>query len=307
VTNDSVNIKLIEPAHAPDSLSLAVVAALTRKMNPRLTFGPIKTLVLGMITGGLIPLLVLPKRFRDFVIGEQTQLWHFAEWLRLQFPSSETDKLQRAVAQLKFRFWPFVLSMVLAALALLWTGSELAEMGELEIGAGFLTDFTARVPYPRVLIAAQGFALLMMAAHLLSMWQVVLHVHDVQRVAALYNTAAKKHALKPIQPPRFELQWTFLWIAGMLAPAIFIGAWWCVPMMLAASAQWRYINRTGRAMRLSLAAHVFNELASRTPPADLMLPTALQGKCARVGCDKMLPVGSSFCPRCGIRVTARAD
>jgi hypothetical protein len=311
VTNRNINIKQIEPAHAPDALSAAVVGALTRKMNPRLSFGPIKTLAFGLVSGGLIPLLVLPKLFRDFVIGERTHLWHFAEWLRLQFPGTETERFQHAITNVRFRWSPYVLSIILAALAVLWAWSELADMPPFEITAAFLFNFTARLPYlvasvPRVLIAAQGFTLLLIAAHVLSLWQIALHVRDVRGVVVLYNVVAKKHALGTIAPPRLELEWSALWIACMLAPAIF-GAWWCVPMMLAASAQWRYINRTGRAMRLSLAANTFNVLAARMPHADVMLPTALQGKCTRDGCDKLLPVGSSFCPRCGARVAASAD
>jgi hypothetical protein len=124
VNNTHANIQLIEPAHAPDSLSLAVVGALTRKMSPRLTWGPIKTLALALISGGLIPLLILPKLFRDFVTGEKTHLWHFAEWLRLQFASPETEKLQQRIGQLKFRWWPYVMSVALATLAVAWAWHE---------------------------------------------------------------------------------------------------------------------------------------------------------------------------------------
>ncbi|MBC8106681.1 MAG: hypothetical protein H7Z14_08845, partial [Anaerolineae bacterium] len=159
---------------------------------------------------------------------------------------------------------------------------------------------------PRVLIAAEGFALLLIAAHVLSLWQMVLHVRDIRGVVETYNAVAKRHELSPIDPPTFGVQINVLWIACTLATAI-IGAWWGVPMMLAAAAQWRYINRTGRTLRQALAAQVFNVLASRSPHADVMLPGALQGKCGRDGCDKFLPAGSGFCPRCGSRVAATAE
>ena len=313
MTNTSPNIRLIEPAHAPDALSTAVVRALSRKMNPRLTFGPIKTLLFGLVSGGLIPLIVLPKLFRDFVIGEQTHLWHFAEWLRLQFPGVETDRFQQAVAMVKFRWRPFVISLVLAALAVVWAWTDVSKLAAQQITWSFLFKFTARLPdvvrefaaVPRVLIAAQGFALLLIAAQLMSLWQVVIHVADLRRVVELYNVGAKQHKLPLIDAPTFGLQVNGLWIACILATVI-LGAWWGVPMMLAASAQWRYINRTGRSMRLALAANAFNVIASRTPHADLMLPSALRGKCVRKGCDQVLPVGSGFCPRCGDRVRASA-
>ena len=314
MTNSSVNIKLIEPAHAPDSLATAVVGALTRKMSHRVTFSPIKTLVLGLISGGLIPLLMLPKLFRDFVRAERSHLWHFAEWLRLQFPGTETEKFQQAISNLRFRWWPYVLSIVLAVLAVAWAWHDVSRLSDEQITPAFLFAFTARLPHivnefaslPRVLIAAEGVALLLIAAHVLSIWQIVRHVHDIRGVVEQYNIVAKKHQLGSVVAPKFELQWTVVWIACMLAPAI-IGAWWCLPMTLAASAQWRYINRTGRTLRLALAANTFNVLASRTPPADVMLPGALQGKCVRGGCDRLLPIGSGFCPRCGSRVVASID
>ncbi|MBC8108267.1 MAG: hypothetical protein H7Z14_16900, partial [Anaerolineae bacterium] len=147
MTNNNANIKLVEPAHAPDSLSTAVVGALTRKMNPRLSFGPIKTLAFGLISGGMIPLIVLSKLFRDFVIGEQTHLWHFAEWLRLQFPGTETERLQQQISKLKFRWSPYVLSLLLAGLAIVWAWSDVSKIADQEITWAFLFKFTARLPH----------------------------------------------------------------------------------------------------------------------------------------------------------------
>ncbi|CAN5447612.1 hypothetical protein BH09PLA1_BH09PLA1_15570 [soil metagenome] len=314
MTNNNANIRLIEPAHAPEALSEAVIGALTRRMNPRLTFGPIKTLLFGLLSGGLIPLLVLPKLFRDFIIGEQTHLWHFAEWLRLQFPGAETDRLQQAISKLKFRWWPFVLSLILAALAIAWAWSDVSKLADEQITWSFVFNFTARLPHivrefasvPRVLIAAEGFTLLLIAAHVLALWQIVTHVADIRRVVEFYNVVAKRHGLSALKAPKFSVQVSLLWIVCLLSGAI-LGAWWVVPMMLAAAAQWRYINRTGRTMRLALAAQVFNVIASRTPRADLLLPSALSGTCSREGCTERLPAGAGFCPRCGGRVAAKFD
>jgi len=217
VTNTPLNLRLIAPAHAPDSLSEGVVAALTRKVSPRLYWGPIKTALLGLISGGLLPLILLPWRFREFINAEQNQLWHFAEWLRLQYPSSESERFQEGVSKLRFRKILWVLSLLLAACAVAWAWHDLVPLARrpvvlleplgpvvqlpslVPVTPRFLFSFTARLPavvrqfatVPRVLIAAEGFMLLLIAAHLLSLWQVMLHTVDVRNVAGLFEKVAK--------------------------------------------------------------------------------------------------------------------
>ena len=73
----------------PDHLGGALQQGLPRPMNPKLTWGLILTFLLGGITGGIVPTLILPKRFRDFATAEQLQFWHLAEWLRLQTGDTE--------------------------------------------------------------------------------------------------------------------------------------------------------------------------------------------------------------------------
>src|SRR5262249_15373726 len=159
--------------------------------------------------GGLLPLIVLPKKFRDAIAAEQTHLWHFTEWLRLQWPSPDTEKLHQATGtRLRFRWSWWILSMLLAALAVAWAWTDLAALSQRAIVAyspfggvtitpliepitpKFLFNFTARLPsfvkdpvvLARVLLAAEGFALLLIGAHILSLWQVVAHAHDVRDV-----------------------------------------------------------------------------------------------------------------------------
>jgi hypothetical protein len=309
----------IAPANAPDPLAEGVVAALTRSFNPRLYWGPIKTVVLGLLTGGLLPLIVLPKRFRDAVIGERTHLWHFTEWIRLQQPCPDTEKLHRTVSSLRFRWSLWILSLALAGLAVAWAWRDLAALGQRTVisygpfGAimvtpliepftpKFLFNFTARLPH-------EGFALLMIAAYILSLWQVVAHFGDVRQVVELYNALTLKRpdlGFKPVRAPaaaaalRFDAAWIAC-IVGLLV----LGAYWGVPMVLAAAAQSRYIKTTGRRVRLAFAGQAFNVLADRRPMLHLPLPEALCGKCAREKCEAPIGVGAQFCSRCGERVKA---
>jgi hypothetical protein len=68
----------------PDQLGGALQQGLPRPMNTNLTWGLIRTFFLGGISGGILPVIFLPKRFRNFASAEQLQFWHLAEWLRLQ-------------------------------------------------------------------------------------------------------------------------------------------------------------------------------------------------------------------------------
>jgi hypothetical protein len=329
MTNDTPNLVLVAPAHTADSLSEGVVAALTRKMSPRSSWGPVKTGLLALVSGGLLPLILLPRKFQKFIGAEQQQLWHFAEWLRLQFPSPETERFQEAVSKLRFRWIIWVLSLLFAAGAVAWAWHDLVPLARrpvvlldpiglrvqlpslVPVTPRFLFSFTARLPaivkqfatVPRVLIAAEGFTLLLIGAHVLALWQIMLHVADLRNVTELFNRAAKKHGLEPVAPPRRQLGLDVVWILCAVA-LIVLGAWWGVPMMLAAAAQARYITGEGRRFRLALSARAYNLLAQRRPVIYVPMPKALRGKCPRDNCNGVVRGGETFCPACGTRVLA---
>jgi hypothetical protein len=85
----------------PDHLSGALQQGLPRPMHAKLTWSVVRTFLLGGITGGIVPVYFLPKRFRDFAKAEQLQFWHLAEWLRLQTGDTEaaaaTDAAKRVM------------------------------------------------------------------------------------------------------------------------------------------------------------------------------------------------------------------
>jgi len=332
MTNASPNLVFVSPAHTADSLSEGVVAALTRKMNLRSSWGPIKAAVLGLISGGLLPLILLPRRFGKFVDAEQKQLWHFAEWLRLQFPSQETDRFQESLSKLRFRRLIWILSLLFAAGAVAWAWHDLVPLARrpvvllapiglrvqlpslIPVTPRFLFSFTARLPaivkqfatVPRVLIAAEGFTLLLIGAHVLALMQVMLHIADVRKVTELFNRAARKHGLEPVALPQRRLGMDVIWLLCTITLVV-LGAWWGVPMMLAAAAQARYINGDGRKLRLALSARAYNVLAQRRPVIYVPMPRALRGKCPRENCNSAVRGGETFCPACGTRVLAPVE
>jgi hypothetical protein len=84
----------------PDQLGGALQQGLPRPMNPKLTWSLVRTFFLGGVTGGILPTLILPKRFRDFATAEQLQIWHLAEWLRLQTGDSESVAVTQAAKRI---------------------------------------------------------------------------------------------------------------------------------------------------------------------------------------------------------------
>jgi hypothetical protein len=280
----------------------------------------------------VLPLIQLPWKFREFINAEHNQMWHFAEWLRLQFPSPDSERFQDAVSKLRFRKSIWVMSLVLATCAVAWAWHDLVPLARrpvvlleplgpvvqlpslVPVTPRFLFSFTARLPavvrqfatVPRVLIAAEGFMLLLIAAHLLSLWQVLQHTADMRNIAGLFEKVAKKHNLEPVPPPRRQHGVDVVWF-GCAVTMVVLGAWWAMPMMLAAAAQARYITGEGRRFRLALSARAYNLLAERRPVIYVPMPQALRGKCPRENCNGTVRGGETFCPVCGTRVLAPTE
>ena len=56
-----------------------------RPLQGPFSFSFIGTLFLSVISLGLVPLALLPGRLRGFTRRERDQLYHLAQWLRVQF------------------------------------------------------------------------------------------------------------------------------------------------------------------------------------------------------------------------------
>src|SRR5262245_30923049 len=107
----------IHPPPDDDPLGAAIVAAFSRDLGYRLTWDWPVVLTLGLLTAGLVPLIVLTLRFRRFATSEKFQLEHVTEWIEKR--DSAMPELSAATAHLR-DFWPFLSAsgIVLASLAL---------------------------------------------------------------------------------------------------------------------------------------------------------------------------------------------
>src|SRR5688500_1944224 len=78
----------------PDHLAGAVLRSLGRSFDNKFAWGNAQTLVLGIISFGLWPLISWTASLRNYIRLEQQQLWHLAEWVRLQSVHPDAAKLR---------------------------------------------------------------------------------------------------------------------------------------------------------------------------------------------------------------------
>lgn len=290
----------------PDYLAGALLQSLMRPVADPYAPRLVRTLVMAIGSLGVIPLVTLPSKLREFAARERDQLWHLAQWMRAQFGADadgldpRTPALDHAVHVLRLISW---------AGALVATGSIvwfLAVQGDVEalIRASYGYFTSLRWGYDD---AAETFFPIWMASLCIgyaAQWSAVqVHQVRVRRFVELFNELAMKRRLRPVPPRREVLGMLPVWlIAGVFF--LKFGVLWGVPMVLAGAAQTRYIRRSSRGTRQELAQRVRDVLQTKFPAMQLAVPVMLRRKCPVNLCQAPLPQSAIFCPRCGMRVAA---
>jgi hypothetical protein len=298
-----------DPPDRPDQLAESVLASLSR---PRWGYrsrpwGPIKTFILGALTGGLLPLLIWPRRLRNLMIVEQQQLWHLAEWLRLRTGKPEATALRDESAALGPAAAPSFLPLLLAILAVL-------ALLHLTAAFNFNPDHFRRLLYtfpdpswrsirnrPYTDFWRQ-WTLLISAGYLIHWLQVRHHARRLRQYVKQFNAITAAEGIGPVWAHRIGIGFHPLW-AILAIVGIWRGAFWAVPMALAGVAHARYVRITSRGIRGQLAGRVKTMLMRHRPALNLR-PTPNSPPplpCVNERCRSPLPPGSQFCPRCGTR------
>src|SRR5260370_41100655 len=94
VNIDHPNLRSAQEPQGPDYLAGAVLQGLGRPIGEKLSWPLGRSLVLGVVSFGVLPILAWPKLLGQFIVLEQQQLWHLAEWLRLHVKHSDAIKLR---------------------------------------------------------------------------------------------------------------------------------------------------------------------------------------------------------------------
>lgn len=290
--------RLILPDNEPDLLAGAVHDSLTRKLYYKLSWSVGLTLIMSILTAGLAPMIAMLTWLRGVIAQHEQQLWHLAEWIRIQTGDPDALALQQSASEIRFRpalAGVTVLGLILAAVGL---GMQLqyADLREL---------YSLAFSFPRSLPGLLFVTGISLAA--LSNWMhSVMHQVRVRQYLRGFNAMTTKHGLDPIPLAGLDLGVRPLWILGGVI-LTFTGALWGLPVMLAGGAHRRYTIGTSVLLRSMLAERMRAMLSARKPAIRLPAPVVPARTCVRPNCRAPLVSAAAFCPRCGTRAAALLD
>ena len=290
----------------PDYLAGALLQSLMRPMIEPFAPQFIRTLILAVVSFGIIPLIQMPRRLRGFAARERDQLAHLANWMRIQFGSDaetldpRTPGLDRVVHLLRLVSWAGAITVMGAIGWYLWNDHDLEDL--------------TRSTYAFFSVRAHGnrgqdellFTIWMvgLCVGYAAQWLAIqVHQARVRTFVTRFNVLAARQNLRKLAPPVEALGLRPIWLAGAVG-LMCLGSLWGIPLMLAGAAQTRYIRHRSRWMRAELAQRVREVLQQTRPTMMLAVPVVLRRKCPVAVCKAPLPQAATFCPRCGVRVAA---
>jgi len=274
-------------------------------------WGAVKSVVVGALSFGVVPLLTWPARLGSFITAERAELWHLAEWVRLRTGRAEAVELQRSAERLgvRARLSGLALLTVLAVAATFF-----AYFNDYSFSFHRLIRVTYVAGWPRHADAAwraEGklwmvWTVGLSLAYLAHYVQVRRHARAVEAFVRQFNRIGEGEGLSAARLPELGLGIRPLWVAGAIV-LVGVGAVWGVPMMLAGAVHRRYTRVVSRAYREELARRVRSMLAMQRPEVAVPVPVKLRRECPTDRCRAKLKEGANFCHRCGARVAAVLD
>ena len=309
---DQSNLRCTGDPHSPDYVASAVLHALARPNYPKLSWGLIRTIVLGIISFGVLPILIWTKRFRQFVTVEQQQFWHLAEWLRLNSKEPAAAQLRADADGLGVQTdLRLLTALCLAFLGIIFFTQLLPfrfHRWDALLDCTYLYPFYHMRP-GKYHDASSSLAfrlfntwtLALSAAYVFHWMQVQLHAKAVGRFIGRFNTITAAEGLTRVQAQFPGAGFRPLWI---VAAAVFAlsGSLWGVPMMLAGAAQRRLVRHASTINRAAMAHRLRAMLLARHPNEEIAMPIYLRRLCTNDRCRAAVHESASFCPRCGSRI-----
>jgi hypothetical protein len=291
----------VDPPNRPDQLAEAVLASLSRGRSGYRgrPWGLLKTAILSFFSMGILPLLIWPKRFRDFMKVEQQQLLMLADWLKLRTGRAEAAELRdQAAAKLDSTAQSepvHVAVLMLAALALF---SVLTAQNFDAVGLWY-TSWNPG-PYGRHGHSFIGiWTILLTAGYFVHWLGVCRHAAALEDYVAKFNAITSTEGVPPVRVPSVGLGIEPLWIVAALI-GLSRGCLWAIPLSLAGVVQARYVLVTSRRTRGELARRVKSMLLSSRPAlAVRSTPRPPSTQCLNEKCRAPVRLGAAFCPRCG--------
>jgi hypothetical protein len=286
-------VHIISPEHEPDLLAGAVFNSLTRPLYYAESWGIVRSFVLSGLTLGLLPTVLIPRWLRNIAAEHQQQLWHAAEWLRLQTADPRATALQDSTRQIR-------LSLALAGATWLCIAVAISALAgrfvSSPFGARAFYQFGLKLPRSPESIV---FGCAMTVAGISNWLHLTLHQRRVAQFVRLFNEMMIQLKMEPVAI-RTETGVRPLWVISALALSVG-GAIWPLPTLLAAAAHRRYTMVQSVRLRTAIAERLRQLLAQRRPVMQLPRPVMHIRECIRPNCRAQLPQVAAFCPRCGTR------
>lgn len=291
-----------DPPDLPELLPAALVMALSRPVARKLAWN-LPRMCLAALTGGLLPLPLLSRRFANFAAGESQHLLHLAQWLGLDsadpepaqlLPLARFDRPRRHAAAV----W-LLTGLAAVAAVRFFALQNVSLYGWIDLlTSGAWTRHTGGDLPAGALHAARLFAAAIGAASLVWLWQVRDRAAQVRRYAQTLNRVLARRGLRPVRIGSTSWGLRPVWVAAGL---IFCGAGavWALPMFVAAAAHRDYMLRQSYPLRMALSQRVRQILYRRRPAVFVPTPPLPLERCAASRCRAKRPIGALHCPRCG--------
>jgi hypothetical protein len=312
----------LDPPPGPDTLAGAVLKSLSRPIGQKLSWSVVRSLVLALLSFGVLPIIAWMRSFGAFVTAEQQQYLHLAQWVR---QNAGDHPLARRLESDARELRPRALLTFATAAALLITvfgvASDISYDHELRdvrhwdaLVAGTygysenpLLNHRPVWHYPGSHPIHNYWIVGLAAAYACHWLQVQLHAQDVKRFVARFSQVAQAEGVNAVRAQPLGTPFRPLWLAaGALMFAW--GAPWGILAMLAGAAQRRYITWSSRSTRADVAQRLRTMLVRRRPvAAGVPVPVYLRVRCVEDKCRAEIPRGVNFCPRCGTRQEARLN
>jgi hypothetical protein len=314
--------RTVYPPPDADAAGQALLKALARPIGARQSWPVLRSLVLGLLTFGMVPIFAWIGGFRRFAIAEQQQLLHLARWLRGTSSHPLAKRLEEDAGQLRPRSWISAVAIlcVLTTALVVWNivREQPDDPGHALIAGTYGFKKQAIGDYAVHAFPAAGRVFVAWIWGLTTVYgwhwlQVQLHAADVRRFVARFSAIAESEGLHRVRATSLGLPVAPLWLAAGVLMTL-AQAPWGLAAMLAGGAQRRYITWTNWHTRAELAQRVRAMMIRRgaaavvvhespAPPSIMPapVPVYLRQRCVQPMCRAELPRGANFCRRCGAR------
>ena len=284
------------PTGRPDGqtpLTVSVLNALDRPPLPAIVPGTFSTVVLGLLTAGLLPAITLARGWLDALRWHRRLFWHLAEWTGVEVGREEGKRLHE-INEVRA---PRILAIIALCLAL---AGVFVVLAGVFLGREWWTFWVADPvrqgradPWTGLHLACLG------GSFVLTWLSINLHLGRLRRIdAALAEMTSGLGTMGGKRPP------TWIWGFGPIATVVsailaMAGLLWAVPMLMASTAARQMLVVHHRRLRGRVAGRVREMLSTRRPFKPLPPVVDRVLRCSNPLCDEPVPPDARHCPRCG--------